>query len=92
MQIGEKEELRPSHPLRLSVALNYSVFTFEMMNNTEGACNIAKKAFDLAVGEVGELDESKYQATVLVMQILRDNITLWKKENVDILFNREDDF
>ncbi|KAF6138851.1 hypothetical protein GIB67_018582 [Kingdonia uniflora] len=37
-------ELAPTHPIRLGLALNFSVFYYEIMNSTEKACTMAKQA------------------------------------------------
>jgi 14-3-3 protein epsilon len=39
-------ELETTDPIRLGLALNYSVFHYEILNNPRKACEIAKKAFD----------------------------------------------
>lgn len=37
------ESLASTHPIRLGLALNYSVFYYEIKNEAEKACNMAKK-------------------------------------------------
>ena len=41
-----KAELAPTHPIRLGLALNYSVFYYEIINNSDNACKLAKQVFD----------------------------------------------
>ncbi|CAM9607412.1 unnamed protein product, partial [Hapterophycus canaliculatus] len=38
------EDMAPTHPIRLGLALNFSVFYFEILNSPERACSLAKKA------------------------------------------------
>ncbi len=49
--LSASAELPPTHPIRLGLALNFSVFNYEILNNPERACNVAKTAFDDAIGE-----------------------------------------
>ncbi|KAJ0080888.1 hypothetical protein Patl1_10520 [Pistacia atlantica] len=73
-------ELSPTHPIRLGLALNYSVFYYEIMNAPERACLLAKQAFDEAIAELDTLSEESYKDSTLIMQLLRDNLTLWTSE------------
>ena len=66
-----------NHPTRLSVALNYSVCLYEMFRDKKAASEIAKSAFDAAIHKLDELDEMNYKDSTLIMQLLRDNLTLW---------------
>lgn len=75
--------LAPTNPIRLGLALNFSVFYYEIMNLREKACELAKNAFDLAVTELDYLDGAGYKDATLIMQLLRDNLTLWKTEETD---------
>nr|GMD35018.1 14-3-3 protein 9 [Ipomoea batatas] len=70
-------ELPPTHPIRLGLALNFSVFYYEIINSPERACHLAKQAFDEAIAELDSLNEDSYKDSTLIMQLLRDNLTLW---------------
>jgi len=70
-------ELPPTNPVRLGLALNYSVFYYEILNSPERACHLAKQAFDDAIAELDTLSEESYKDSTLIMQLLRDNLTLW---------------
>ncbi|GJY08819.1 14-3-3-like protein GF14 iota [Tanacetum coccineum] len=72
-----QKELPSTHPIRLGLALNFSVFYYEIMNNSERACELAKQAFDEAISELDSLSEESYKDSTLIMQLLRDSLTLW---------------
>jgi len=76
-------ELAPTNPIRLGLALNFSVFYYEVMNSPERACNLAKQAFDDAIAELDTLSEDSYKDSTLIMQLLRDNLTLWTSDMED---------
>jgi len=76
-------ELAPTHPIRLGLALNYSVFQYEVQSKSEEACTLAKQAFDDAIAELDTLDEESYKDSTLIMQLLRDNLTLWTSDESD---------
>jgi 14-3-3 protein epsilon len=75
--------LPPTDPIRLGLALNYSVFHYEIRNEPEEACALAKKAFDDAIAELDTLSEESYKDSTLIMQLLRDNLTLWTSSEED---------
>ncbi|XP_010795382.1 14-3-3 protein gamma-2 [Notothenia coriiceps] len=78
-----KEHMQPTHPIRLGLALNYSVFYYEIQNAPEQACHLAKTAFDDAIAELDTLNEDSYKDSTLIMQLLRDNLTLWTSDQQD---------
>ena len=70
-------KLSPTHPIRLGLALNYSVCYYEILKDQKKACELAKTAFDEAISKLDQLDEASYKDSTLIMQLLRDNLTLW---------------
>jgi len=82
MQIAEAK-LEPTHPIRLGLALNYSVCFYEILKDKKQACDLAKSAFDQAIAKLDRLPEANYKDSTLIMQLLRDNLTLWQSADND---------
>jgi 14-3-3 protein epsilon len=76
-----QSKLPATHPIRLGLALNYSVCHYEILRDPKVACNVAKTAFDEAIKDLDQLDEASYKDSTLIMQLLRDNLTLWTNES-----------
>jgi len=79
MGICEKK-LVCTHPIKLGLALNFSVFHYEIMNDPDKACALAKKAFDSAIEGLDNLPEQTFKDSTLILQLLRDNLTLWTSD------------
>merc|ERR1712007_408983 len=84
-------ELDSTHPIRLGLALNFSVFYYEILNSPDRACALAKQAFDEAIAELDTLGEESYKDSTLIMQLLRDNLTLWTSEQEQLNDEGKDD-
>lgn len=80
---AKEEDLPPTNPIRLGLALNYSVFFYEILNEPDTACKLAKDAFDDAISELDSLQEEQYKDATLIMQLIRDNLTLWTSDAAD---------
>jgi len=72
--------LPETHPTRLGLALNFSVCYYEILKEPEKACELAKKAFDSGIAKLDTLSDASYKDSTLIMQLLRDNLTLWTSE------------
>jgi len=59
------------------------VFFYEILNAPDKACSLAKQAFDDAIAELDSLSEESYKDSTLIMQLLRDNLTLWTSDLQD---------
>jgi len=70
-------QLACTHPSILHVTLNYSVCLKEIFQETKQACQLAKVAFDAAIHKLDDLDEASYKDATLILQLVRDNLTLW---------------
>jgi len=75
-----QEHLPTTNPIRLGLALNFSVFYYEILNEQQKACELAKQAFDDAIAKLDDLSEDSYKDSTVIMQLLRDNLTLWTSE------------
>ncbi|XP_038074278.1 14-3-3-like protein [Patiria miniata] len=73
--------LPTTHPIRLGLALNFSVFYYEIMLKQDKACEVAKKAFDDAISELDSMQQDTYKDSTLILQLIRDNLTLWTSES-----------
>merc|ERR1712157_208045 len=78
-KVAEKD-LVVTHPIRLGLALNYSVFQYEVLGNPDEACKMAREAFEAAIAELDNVAEDSYKDSTLIMQLLRDNLTLWTSD------------
>merc|ERR1712032_209126 len=74
------KDLAVTHPIRLGLALNFSVFQYEVLSNPDEACKMARQAFEDAIAELDNVAEDSYKDSTLIMQLLRDNLTLWTSD------------
>ena len=65
---------------RLGLDLNFSVFYYEIKGLKEEACNVAKNAFDEAMKSLDDLEKSRAKDTLLIIQLLKENLILWTNE------------
>jgi len=82
MDVAEAN-LNETHPTRLGLALNFSVCYYEILKQPEKACELAKKSFDAAIEKLDTLNDASYKDSTLIMQLLRDNLTLWTSSEDD---------
>ena len=78
-----KDSLSSTHPVKLALYLNHSVFYYEIMQNPEKACGMARQAFDEAIADLDNVEDDYYKDATLIMQLLRDNLTLWTSELIE---------
>ena len=64
-------ELPPTHPIRLGLALNFAVFHYEILGDSAQGQALSKQAFDAALAELDNVPEQDYQEITSIMQLLR---------------------
>ena len=69
-----------THPIGLGLALNFSVFYYEILKETQKGLTLAKEAYEKALDEIDALDEETYKEASLILQLLKDNIALWVED------------
>jgi 14-3-3 protein epsilon len=72
-----RPEFTATHWLRLSLALNVSVFYYEILNLHDDARHLAKCAFDAAIAELDALAKEPNNESITLIHLLRDNLVLW---------------
>jgi len=81
--------LHVADPTRLGLALNYSVFLYEIKQMPEAAGALAKNTYDQAREFLEDDSDANYKDAIYkdataIMQLIRDNVALWNPtENTD---------
>lgn len=76
--------LRPSHPTRLSIALNLSIFYYETMRSPEKALHLARQAFTAAIADdtpAQTILEAEANEAGAILQLLQENLFFWTNPN-----------
>ena len=73
----------PDYSRPLPFILLFLPVYYEIFEEPDKACEIAKSAFDDAIAELDSLPEDSYKDATLIMQLLRDNLTLWTTDQED---------
>ena len=74
------KEISIYNSVRLGLALNYSVFEYEIMDNKNEAYDIAQKAYDEAMKVVDDVEKDRTSDNLLLIQLLKENLNLWNNE------------
>ena len=76
-------EMAPCNPIKLGLALNFSVFHYEVMRNHGKACELADKALQEALEKIDDLEEDDFRDAKSIIELLKENLTLWREEEED---------
>ena len=74
------QSLNPCNPIRLGLALNFSVFYYEVMNNHKKACELGESALTEALEKIDDVDEETFRDAKSIIELLKENLSLWKEE------------
>ncbi len=78
------KELSPTHPIGLGLALNYSVFFYEVLEDHKKACQIAKETLDAVAPLLENAEDNEDLAdSVSIVNLLKENLEMWSIENED---------
>lgn len=77
---GAGKDLQPCNPIKLGLALNFSVFHYEVMQDSKTACQIAETALQEAMNKIDDVDEETFRDAKSIIELLKENLTLWKEE------------
>ena len=70
------------NPINLGLALNFSVFYYEVMNDYETACKIADEALTNANKDLPNIDEDaeENRDAISIINLLKENLDMGKSE------------
>jgi len=74
------KELQACNPIKLGLALNFSVFYYEVMQDNKQACTLAETALQEAMNKIDDVDEETFRDAKSIIELLKENLTLWKEE------------
>jgi len=75
------KDLGACNPIRLGLALNFSVFHFEVMNDHKKACELGETALQNALEKIDDCDEETFRDAKSIIELLKENLSLWKEED-----------
>jgi 14-3-3 protein epsilon len=78
---ANKIPLPACNPIKLGLALNFSVFHYEVMKNPKIAIELADQALQEALDKIDELEEDDFRDAKSIIELLKENLTLWKEED-----------
>ena len=77
------QSLNACNPTRLGLALNQSVFYYEIMKDHKKACELGENALNEALEKIDDVDEETFRDAKSIIELLKENLSLWKEEEND---------
>ena len=78
--LSAPESLNACNPIRLGLALNFSVFHYEVMSNKGKAIELGESALSEALEKIDDVDEETFRDAKSIIELLKENLSLWKEE------------
>lgn len=77
------DEMRISDPVYLGLVLNFAIFQYELLNMKDEAIDRLDGSFNEAVRYLEELEEQDYAEATMILELMRDNISIWREERAE---------
>ena len=74
------KELKPYNSTKLGLALNCSVFHYEVQSDIPKACELAEDALNAAKDNIDDMDNEDAKDALSIVELLKENLSLWKEE------------
>jgi 14-3-3 protein epsilon len=78
------KSLSSIHPINLGLQLNFSVFYYEVINDHNKACEIAKNTLDNANKDLPpgvDDDDENHRDALSIINLLKENLDMWSNED-----------
>ena len=80
LSLEASNSLNACNPIRLGLALNFSVFHYEVMSNKSKAIELGESALSDALEKIDDVDEETFRDAKSIIELLKENLSLWKEE------------
>lgn len=77
------QQLQACNPTRLGLALNFSVFYYEVIGDHSKACSLGEVALSDALEKIDDCDEETFRDAKSIIELLKENLSLWKEEDAN---------
>ena len=67
----------------MGLALNFSVFHYEVLNDHKKACQLGEAALQVALDQIDDVDEETFRDAKSIIELLKENLSLWKEEEAN---------
>ena len=74
-------DLGACNAIRLGLALNFSVFHYEVLSDVKKAVELGEKALQDALDALDDCDEETFRNAQSIIELLKENLSLWKEED-----------